>query len=198
MKIVGNTRKWQRGFTIIELLVVVSVISILATLVTGAAIKAVKQSRERRVQATMTGLGMALMNYRARENGWPEAFKNKTPETDGTVWFHGTDNAKVFKDLIAGGSDGNTRYLDGAAILVSVNGKRMSLYQALKKSASSDKAIGYAWPEDQNVFGCFCIEYNPLTDTVKVHRPDMRRAPYGVGDRVEGDHTCPVGYVKVN
>ena len=196
MNIGCANKKGQRGFTIVELLVVIAVMSVLATLVTGAAMKAIKQSRERRVEATIKGLEMALMNFRARENCWPVTLKQSG--NDSSIWFHGVDNAEVFKKLIAGGSDGTTRYLDGAALIVSVNGQRMSLFKALEKSKSSDKAIGYALPANQNVFGCFCVEFNPLTDSVKVHRPDMRRAPYGTGDRVEGDHTCPDGkWVKV-
>jgi len=197
MKLDGNNNKDRRGFTIIELLVVISVMSVLATLVTGAAVKAIKQSRERRVDATIKGLEMALMNYRARENAWPVTLRQSG--NDSSIWFHGIDNAQVFKKLIEGGADGTTRYLDGAALTVSVNGQRMTLFQALKKSKSSDKAIGYALPSNPNIFGCFCVEFNPLTDSVKVHRPDMRRAPYGTGDRVEGDHTCPDGkWIKAN
>ena len=43
----GSDRR--RGFTILELLVVISIMAIIATLATGAAIKAVKQSRNKRI-----------------------------------------------------------------------------------------------------------------------------------------------------
>lgn len=188
------------GFTMVELMLVIAVIAIVATLVTGAAMKALKTSRERRVETTIAGLQMALGNYRARENKWPEALTSKTSSSGGTVWFHGIQNAEVFKDLIKGGDDGTTRYLDGAALLVTVNGQRMSLLQALQKSKTSEKAIGFPYPPNPSVFGYFCVEYDPLTDRVKIHLGDMRRSPYGKDtDRVYGDHTCPDGYwVKVN
>jgi len=204
-RISSKQNEVRGGFTMVELMVVVAVIAVVASLVTGAAMKSIKQSREKRVDATIQGLQMALMNYRARENKWPNVFLSQTVSSDGSIWFHGVDNQKVFKELINGGSDGATRYLDGASLLVSVNGQRMTLLQALQKSKSSEKSIGYPWPQNQNIFGCFCVEYNPLTDSVKIHRPDMRRPPYKAGsvddggDRVEGDHTCPESYwIKVN
>ncbi|MBV5332608.1 prepilin-type N-terminal cleavage/methylation domain-containing protein, partial [bacterium] len=50
----------RRGFTIIELLVVISIMAVLATLVTGAALKAIKQGRNKRIDATCKALEIAL------------------------------------------------------------------------------------------------------------------------------------------
>ena len=114
-RISSKQNEVRGGFTMVELMVVVAVIAVVASLVTGAAMKSIKQSREKRVDATIQGLQMALMNYRARENKWPNVFLSQTVSSDGSIWFHGVDNQKVFKELINGGSDGATRYLDGAS-----------------------------------------------------------------------------------
>lgn len=206
----ANVRlKRKFGFTILELLVVVSIMAVIATLATGAALKSMVQSRNKRVDTTVRVLEMALANYRAQENRWPDAFASAQGQ-DETLWFHAQDNKKVFLDLYKGGKTGNMVYLDNSSLLAIVDGKRMTLQEALfgnkdKKIAKQDPSkisLGYALPANPNVFCCFCVEYKPITDSVKVHRQDVRQAPYvrnapwenPPGNRMDGDHTCPDGY----
>ena len=189
MKKAGNRRGGRTGFTIIELLVVIAVMSVIATLAIGAALKSLKQSREKRVGTTIVALEMALSNYRARENHWPVTFDDADEDKNNIVWYHGIHNAKVFKDLCAGGDDKITKYLDPSSLVVEVNDKRMTLMDALT-GKKPDIVLGYPYPANQNVFCCFCVEFNRLTDSVKIHRQDMRKAPYKAEDRVEGDHEC--------
>jgi len=198
MKKGNGTKRTRSGFTILELLVVISIMAVVATLATGAVLKAVKQSREKRVDTTIKTLEMALMNFRARENRWPVTLA-PAKSADTSVWFHGVDNAEVFKDLYAGGSDKATTYLDASALLVSTKQGRKTLREALTLHMN-DMSIGYPLPSNPNIFCCYCIEFNLITDSVRVHRQDMRVAPYKAGwpndggNRVDGDHTCPEGY----
>jgi prepilin-type N-terminal cleavage/methylation domain-containing protein len=192
------------GFTILELLVVVSIMAVIATLATGAALKSMVQSRNKRVDTTVRVLEMALANFRAQENRWPDAFSSSQGHMDGgeSHWFHAKDNRLVFLDLYEGGKSGNMVYLDNSSLLASVDGARMTLQDALfgnkeKKISKQDPArisLGYALPSNPDVFCCFCVEYKAITDSVKVHRQDVREAPYHSGNRVDGDHTCPDDY----
>lgn len=201
--------KRKLGFTILELLVVVSIMAVIATLATGAALKSIMQSRNKRVDTTIRVLEMALTNFRAQENRWPDAFST-AQGSDGTLWKHAEDNKLVFKDLYEGGKSKNIVYLDYSSLLAIVDGRRMTLQDALfgnksKRISAHDPAtisLGYALPSNPNVFCCFCVEYKPITDSVKVHRQDVRESPYKPnaptdekpGNRVDGDHNCPDGY----
>ena len=163
---VKHTTNTKRGFTILELLIVISIMAVIATLATGAALKAVKQSRNRRIDATIVALEAALSNYRAQENQWPIEVKDS--DGDGYDKRVGMDNATVFKKLLKPGS-GGTKYLDGSALLTRVKGKRLTVKQALDKGIA-DIAIGYPDPNDPNTFKYFTVTFNLVTDSVNVSR----------------------------
>lgn len=155
----------RRGFTILELLIVISIMAMLATLATGAALKAIKQSRTKRISATITALEMALMNYRAQENKWPFDIGSLEKTSDGYYWAKGQNNAAVFRAMFTS----STVYLDGSALMTNVKG-RMTVKQALEKGINNIP-IGYPDPENPNVFKYFNVRYAPLTDSVKVLTP---------------------------
>jgi len=164
MSIRKNTGITRHGFTILELLIVVSIMALLATLATGAALKAIGNGRKKRIEATIAVLEAGLSNYRARENKWPFTLDNK-PESDGYYWWREKNNAYVFKDMLSS----STVYLDSSALLTAVQG-RMTVKQALEKGVSS-VPIGYPDPDNPNTFKYFNVRYAPLTDTVKVLTP---------------------------
>ncbi len=170
------------GFTILELLVVISIMAVIATLATGAAVKAVKQSRNKRVEITRKTLEMALMSYRAANNEWPFQLSDleKDPRDAGSYWAHGEENKKVFKPMYHGkAGESSTVYFDASALLTVADGKRATLQAALSKGRS-DVALGYVDPENANNFYYYCVQFKPLTDTVKVHIQHKK-----------SDHNCP-------
>ncbi len=168
-----------RGFTIIELLVVISIMAVIATLATGAAIKAVKQGREKRISATIKTLESALQAYRSRENKWPFQVNQLTKDpgnndqynTAKLYWSHGEDNYKVFGDLYPQkGSTGKTVYLDASSVLTK---GRKTLLAAIE-DGKSNVPLGYPDPDHSDRFHCFCVQYNARTDSVKVYRQDKK------------------------
>lgn len=60
-----------RGFTIVELLVVVGIIAVLATMITPAVIRARSAARNAAIDAEIDLLHMALMNYRNEYGSFP-------------------------------------------------------------------------------------------------------------------------------
>lgn len=170
------------GFTILELLVVISIMAVIATLATGAAVKAVKQSRNKRVEITRKTLEMALMSYRAANNEWPFQMNDleKDPKDAGSYWAHGEDNKKVFKPMYHGkAGESSTVYFDASALMTVENGKREPLQIALSLGRT-DVGLGYIDPENANKFYYYCVQFKPLTDTVKVHIQHKK-----------SDHDCP-------
>lgn len=170
--------KARLGFTMLELLVVISIMAILATLAVGAAGKAIKTARNRRIDAMVKGLELALNNYRAKENEWPFKISDLIRDRDdaGKYWACGVNNVRVFKNLYYGrkGASQNP-YLDASAFLtiqVRMNGvSTRSLQAVLSLGGYEDRAaLGYPNPSNTSDFRYFCVSYTPLTDTVKVVR----------------------------
>lgn len=165
-------RTTRRGFTILELLVVISIMAIIATLAVGAASKSIKQSRSKRIDAMITSLEIALQNYRAQNNEWPFSISDLAQDRKdpNLYWSHGVQNIEVFKKMYHGAAGpSRTVYLDASALFTVVNGKRMTLRAALELRRV-DAPLGYPVPNDTSKFAFFCVRYAPLTDTVKVMR----------------------------
>lgn len=150
------------GFTIIELLVVVSIMAIVATLATGAAMKTIKQSREKRVSAMIRSLEMGLVNYRALNGAWSFTIREGSMgSTKVTI-----TNEEAFEKVFLGVKKGQA-LLDPAGLLTRIGGKRMSAREAMEKGHTRIP-VGYANPDNTDEFKLFTVEYNFLTDSVKV------------------------------
>jgi len=163
-----DKRIMRRGFTILELLMVISIMAVIATFATGAALKSVKNSRSKRADSMRQVLEMAIVNYRAQENEWPFRIADlEQDKSDNNIyWAKGTKNAIVFKKLLTSKS---TVYLDGSGLLTAIGG-RMTVKTA-RENGLSDIPIGYPDPDNPNTFKYYNVKYLALTDTVKVEKP---------------------------
>lgn len=157
----------KKGFTIVEMLVVVAVMAMIATLATGAVMKSMRTMREKKLNAMISGLQMALDNYRAQQNEWPfEISELKRVNNSQTLYrAEGENNVVVFRKMF---KSKNT-YIDPSAILTRVGGSRMSVRQALEQG-KTDLPLGYPEPSNTSEFKFFTVEYNLATDSVKVNR----------------------------
>lgn len=164
-----ENRITRRGFTILELLIVISIMAIIATFATGAALKSIKNSRSKRADAMRQVLEMAIINYRAQENEWPFTLTDLEQDTsDANVyWAKAEKNKVVFKKLFA---STRTVYLDASGLMTKIGGGRMPVKRALEKGFS-DIPLGYIEPANSETFTFFNVKYLALTDTVKVLRP---------------------------
>ena len=176
------TSRRRAAFTIIELLVVISIMAVIATLVTGAAIKSVRQSRRRRVQVMVRVLENGLMAYRAQENEWPfrlsdlraenldsdSEHKNELFARVPRYWAHGEDNYKVFENMLRKMATERTMYFDPSALFVK---SHKNMRDALLEKRF-DLPVGYPDPVEPSTFRYFCVEYNAVSDSVKIHCAD--------------------------
>ncbi len=72
----GETRPRAYGFTLVELLVVITIISILAALITVAAIGALKKAREAQVRTEINEIATAVDDYKNKTTAYPPNCQN--------------------------------------------------------------------------------------------------------------------------
>jgi len=168
--------KGRKGFTILEILVVVAVMSIIATLTTGAVLKALKIVRKKRIETMRAGLEMALKNYRGQQEEWPFAISDlqKKSRSDRLYWVGGGNSAKNSSDgekqakALQNMFESDVSYLDGSAFITEIKGKgRMTVQDALERGISLIP-IGYPDANNQDIFKYYRIQYNLAVDDVKV------------------------------
>ena len=160
----------KKGFTILELLIVISIIAIVATLATGAAMRAMRQGREKRVDAMVKALDMAINTYHAQRGEWPFTVGNEVKnKNNGTIYTcSGEANRLIFTELYETEA-GSTGYLDASAFFTVYKGTRKRLSD-VPKGARKNLPLGYPNPADPGKFNYFGIQYNHMTDSVKVTR----------------------------
>ncbi|HRR34605.1 MAG TPA: type II secretion system protein [Kiritimatiellia bacterium] len=192
----------RRGFTIVELLVVISIMAVLATLATGAAIKSIRQSRNKRVEMTAKSLEAALMGYRALKGGWPEDVFNPSvidevcselKESSAyarTVTYgeHSHSHGGSYCSRSAGRFKAKDNHrifkevfaevkrgralLDTSSILTSVTGGGRMTVREALDQNKGEIPVGYVNPDNQGEFKFFKVQYNFDTDSVTVGKDD--------------------------
>ena len=168
--------KARKGFTILEILVVVAVMSIIATLTTGAVLKALKIVRGRRIETMRAGLEMAIKNYRGQQEEWPFEISDLQRKNNSDRLYsvgggnsaknssNGQKQANALQNML----DSDVSYLDGSAFLTEIIGKgRMSVQDALE-SGQSLIPIGHPDAINQDIFKYYRIQYNLAVDDVDV------------------------------
>lgn len=188
----------KRGFSLVELLVVIAVLATMATITVGGVLRSMKHTREKRIEAMCNALATALVGFQAQEGRWPVkdgyemkpgTHNGKTIPNDGNsfreeenrnkVVFSGKKNIAIFDPLIFHGSKKNF-YISTAELMtkpvtsVNVPNKKhqtsvMSLREAIDGGATSCP-LGYADPDDTSQFRYFAVEFNLLTDSVIVRK----------------------------
>ena len=114
----------RKGFTIVELLVVMGIIGILLGIISTAAIGAVRNGRAKRAEAMCKVLSQAISSYYAREGKWPDAIEGKAGSMGDkekvTLSAHEAD--QVFRQIVekSVGSGASAQYVDAHALFVAV------------------------------------------------------------------------------
>ncbi len=179
----------KKGFTIIELLMVVAILAVLLGIVTTAATASIRQARERRTQAMKQTLQNGIAAYRTRKDEWPGQLENWAkvpPSNDGTVGYLSTlpngDYDKVVQVLIgmSAGKSAVNRVMDPVGLLVmsssTTDGKSggRDFREVVKKNNRHTKTMSpremtivYQEKETGHAYR-YVIEYNTESDAVTV------------------------------
>lgn len=110
-KMNNTTKKGFAGFSLIELMVVISIIAILMTIILGVYASAKSRRNEKKVRAELKALELAIHNFYTDNSYFPA--DNFDPDDPG-----GFDPEKnsLFKSLTQGLQEGKKNYLEGAQV----------------------------------------------------------------------------------
>lgn len=175
----------RRGFTIVELLMVIAIIAVLMGIVTTAAMSAMRSSRERRAEAMRTALQAAIATYHAQDSSekWPGAIEDLAHNGD-TAVLSDSQAQDVFREIVKksiGSVGAQNPIIDPGALFVArsgvMDGKGYGLgFTDAIRGAEGRQKIGVS----QMVFGYqgkmtgrfhrFSVVYNGKTDSVTVSK----------------------------
>ena len=118
----GMVERSRRAFTIIELLVVISIIGILLGIVTTAVTSSVKNARVRRADAMCKALEQAISAYYAQEGRWPNAIESKAGNmgNKSKYTFTGKEADSIFQEIVRNsvGASASRPLVDASALFV--------------------------------------------------------------------------------
>lgn len=183
----------RRGFTIVELLMVIGIIAILMGIVTTAASESIKASRTRRRDALFAIVQAGLAAYYAQNDAWPIDFKGKqgnhqtdTDDTDANQYdLSASEVRECVKQIVESARQGNP-LIDVSGLWVSrssgdigtsggVGMDFMSAIHGTRKSAKKMKLaeMYFGYPNVSNgSFERFGMGYSIATDQLRVGSRD--------------------------
>lgn len=186
------SRALRRGFTILELMIVISIIAILATLVTKAAMSSIKEARYKDAKIMAQSIKMGIVNYHAQNGKWPGKIEDcadkgdpPTGNTHHPGFLSNDDADKVVQLVIKEGETGNP-LIDASGLFVATrsaanarHGHGMNFGEARRRGVPlTDMAFGYQkfgstrcnehGIKKSGEFCRFLIKYDVTNDTVSV------------------------------
>lgn len=176
----------KKGFTIVELLMVIAVLAILAGIITTAASSALKNARDRRTEAMKQTLKNGISVYYQQKGEWPGALKSLSENGNGNekVFLLNSQQAQtVFRAVVEESlKSGNNPMMDVSGLFVSksagtddnAKGSGMDFTTAKEGDRArnamrsvSQMNFGYA-DQKTGYFRAYWIDYNSETDSINV------------------------------
>ena len=94
----------RKGFTLVELMVVVAIIAVLVTIVTIAARGSLESARSNRADAMRSVLEQAISAYYAQEGRWPDAIESQADgATRDEITFDNSTTDRIFQQVVGKG-----------------------------------------------------------------------------------------------
>ncbi|HEY4232026.1 MAG TPA: type II secretion system protein, partial [Lacipirellulaceae bacterium] len=138
-----TTDSIRAGFTLVELLVVITIIGILAALITVAAAGALKRAHQAQIKTEMNQIDMAFQTYKDKFGSYPP---NCQVDGGGTATGTPIDESQVLTDLIRHFKQAFPRHREQPALIAALagldaNGAPLSGTQGLQGGMTAGEAI---------------------------------------------------------
>lgn len=169
----------KKGFTIVELLMVVTVIAVLLGIVTTAAQASMRAARERKAQAMKSILQGGLAVYHRQNDKWPDAIEPYADKGESHTLNAG-EYDDVMKELLeqSTGVEGKNPLMDPTGLMVMRKGtpdgnaiaKDFRAVVTDKKSSLKVDQMTVVYPStDSGKAKRFTIHYNAAIDSATVN-----------------------------
>ncbi len=174
-------RRRRRGFTIIELVMVVAILGILLGIITTAAASAIRQARSKKAEACCKMVQAGIETYYAQKGEWPGGAINANSDSDVYVLSEG-EFQSMMRDLIKEYKQGNP-CLDISGLFVSrysggpndrnIGMDFMTAIHGTKKDKNGQRMstgeMHFGYPESNHGwFRNFKVVYSIPTDQIRV------------------------------
>lgn len=172
----------KRGFTIVEMLIVISVIGVLMGIVTTAAGNSIRDARDRRRVTMAAVLEQGLATFYQRAGQWPRMLEDRVKSgnfsNENAEWYDLNESEvnACFREIVKCSTDKKDPVLDVTGLFVAPeNAKRGMDFNAARKGASkkarkigvSEMVFGYP-DKESGKFKRYGIRYSITGDSVKV------------------------------
>ena len=191
----------KKGFTIVELLMVIAILAVLLGIVTTAATASIRQSRERQAQAMKQTLQNGIAAYKVRKDKWPGKLEDwaKRSNENQLGYLSNSDYDTVMHELLRASSGKSTksRVMDPVGLSVmttsGVDGRLNCLdYRSVttknnkhaKRMEPNEMTVVYPRKDNGKAYR-FVIEYNTESDSVTVMTQGEFHDKYG---KLTGDY----------
>lgn len=171
----------RNGFTIIELMMVITVIAILITITSGSILGAMQRARGQRAEALCVIVRQGLETYYAQKGTWPWGEKS-ADHRDGYYWLTESEIKNAIFELVKEAHDHNPM-MDISGLYVSTQSGEpgtkhfgMDFMTAVKGSKRHPERtpasqLQYGYPESgHGYFRRFVIKFSPVSDKIIVRR----------------------------
>ena len=184
----------KRGFTIIELLMVVAILAVLLTIIVSAAKGALVAARRNRAESLCKLVRIGINAYRSQYNEWPGPLGDHVRNNDfgsmrkyfcdgkyvdNLVVLSLDESHRVIRELVAEAKKGNPLIdISGLFVSRSRGGRAdhapgMDFMDAIRGTKQSRKKMkmaemNFGFPDEKGEFRYFEIVYDTATDDVNV------------------------------
>jgi len=181
----------RRGFTLVELMIVVAVIAVLLTIVTTAASNAIHSSREKRTEAMRVAFQNAITTYQASDSSglWPSPVQSAAEGAKTTVLTE-DEAQRTFRIIVqkaTGASGSMLPLIDPHGLVVAPDGATDGKTRGIsyddarqgdghhRQGITTDKMLFGYQNAGSGAFYRFNIIYHAETDSITVHTESRSR-----------------------